>query len=119
MKSRGRVMVPVPANADSGIQGPANPTPCTFPIVLLFGLFLTLLHPLIIAILPCDNPIQLSTLLSKRVSIATPELRSFRASEVSCVNGRGFNFDVAPSLVGIWCPLIYKVGDVGDVGGSE
>ena len=41
------------------------------------------------------------------------------ASEVSCVNGRGFNFDVAPSLVGIWCLLIYKVGDVGDVGGSE
>ena len=38
------------------------------------------------------------------------------ASEVSYVNGRGFNFDVAPSLVGIWCPLIYKVGDVG---GSE
>ena len=32
MESRGRVMVPVPANADSGIQGPANPTPCTFPI---------------------------------------------------------------------------------------
>ena len=42
-----------------------------------------------------------------------------RASEMSCVNGRGFNFDVAPSLVGIWCPLIYRVGDVGDVGGSE
>ena len=57
--------------------------------------------------------------VSKRVSIATPELRSFGASEVSYVNGRGFNFDVAPSLVGIWCPLIYKVGDVGDVGGSE
>ena len=38
------------------------------------------------------------------------------ASEMSCVNGHGFNFDVAPSLVGIWCPLIYKVGDVGDVG---
>ena len=57
--------------------------------------------------------------LSKRVSIATPELRSFGASEVSYVNGRGFNFDVAPSLVGIWCPLIYEVGDVGDVGGSE
>ena len=38
------------------------------------------------------------------------------ASELSCVNGRGFNFDVAPSLVGIWCPLIYRVGDVGDVG---
>ena len=41
------------------------------------------------------------------------------ASEMSCVNGRGFNFDVAPSLVGIWCPLISRVGDVGDVGGSE
>ena len=54
--------------------------------------------------------------LSKRVSIATPELQSFGASEMSCVNGRGFNFDVAPSLVGIWCPLIYRVGDVGDVG---
>ena len=57
--------------------------------------------------------------VSKRVSIATPELRSFGVSEVSYVNGRGFNFDVAPSLVGIWCPLIYEVGDVGDVGGSE
>ena len=57
--------------------------------------------------------------LSKRVSIATPELWSFGASEVSYVNGRGFNFDVVPSLVGIWCPLIYEVGDVGDVGGSE
>ena len=57
--------------------------------------------------------------LSKRVLIATPELRSFGASEVSYVNGLGFNFDVAPSLVGIWCPLIYEVGDVGDVGGSE
>ena len=51
MKSRGRVMVPVPANTDSGIQGPANPTPCTFPIVLLLGLFLTLLHPLRMAII--------------------------------------------------------------------
>ena len=30
------------------------------------------------------------------------------ASEVSCINGRGFNFDVVPSLVGIWCPLIFK-----------
>ena len=59
------------------------------------------------------------TKLSKRVSIATPELRSFGASEMSYVNGLGFNFDVAPSLVGIWCPLIYEVGDVGDVGGSE
>ena len=61
--------------------------------------------------------------MSKRVSIATPELRSLGASEMSYVNGRGFNFDVAPSLVGIWCPLIYEVGDVGDVGvmvrGSE
>ena len=38
------------------------------------------------------------------------------ASEMSCVNGRGFNFDVAPSLVGICCPLISMVGDVGDVG---
>ena len=35
---------------------------------------------------------------------------------MSCVNGRGFNFDVAPSLVGICCPLISRVGDVGDVG---
>ena len=35
---------------------------------------------------------------------------------MSYVNGRGFNFDVVPSLVGIWCPLIYEVGDVG---GSE
>ena len=47
------------------------------------------------------------------------EIRSFGDSEMSCVNGRGFNFDVAPSLVGIWCPLISRVGDVGDVGGSE
>ena len=31
---------------------------------------------------------------------------------------RGFNFDVAPLLVGIWCPLIYRVGDVGDIGGT-
>ena len=54
-----------------------------------------------------------SITLSKRVSIATPELRSYGASEVSYVNGLGFNFDVAPSLVGIWCPLIYNVGDVG------
>ena len=54
--------------------------------------------------------------MSKRVSIATPEPRSLGVLEVSYVNGRGFNFDVAPSLVGIWCPLIYKVGDVG---GSE
>ena len=30
---------------------------------------------------------------------------------MGCVNGRGFNFDVAPSLVGIWCPLISRVGD--------
>ena len=37
---------------------------------------------------------------------------------MSCVNGRGFNFDVAPSLVGIWCPLISGVRDVGDVGGA-
>ena len=35
---------------------------------------------------------------------------------MSCINGRGFNFDVVPSLVGIWCPLISRVGDVGDVG---
>ena len=39
------------------------------------------------------------------------------ASEISCINGRGFNFDVVPSLIGIWCPLISRVGDVGDVGG--
>ena len=56
--------------------------------------------------------------MSKRVSIATPELRSFGDSEMSCINGCGFNFDVAPLLVGIWCPLISKVGDVGDVGGA-
>ena len=54
--------------------------------------------------------------MSKCVSIATPELQSFGDSEMSCVNGRGFNFDVAPSLVGIWGPLISRVGDVG---GSE
>ena len=30
------------------------------------------------------------------------------ASEVSRINRRGFNFDVAPSLVGIQCPLIFK-----------
>ena len=35
---------------------------------------------------------------------------------MGCANGRGFNFDVAPSLVGICCPLISRVGDVGDVG---
>ena len=63
--------------------------------------------------------IVVNVILSKRVLIATPELQSFGALEMSCVNGRGFNFDVAPSLVGIWCPLIYRVGDVGDVGGSE
>ena len=57
-------------------------------------------------------------MVSKRVSIATPELRSFRALEMRCVNGRGFNFDVAPLLIGIWCPLIYRVGDVGDIGGT-
>ena len=56
--------------------------------------------------------IVVNVILSKRVSIATPELQSFGALEMSCVNGRGFNFDVAPSLVGIWCPLIYRVGDV-------
>ena len=56
--------------------------------------------------------------LSERVSIATPELWRFRDSEMSCINGRGFNFDVAPSLVGIWCQLISRVGDVGDVGGA-
>ena len=32
---------------------------------------------------------------------------------MSCINGRGFNFDVVPSLIGIWCPLISRVGDVG------
>ena len=42
-------MVPVPANAETGIQGPANPTPCTFPIVLLFGLFLTLFFWLLLS----------------------------------------------------------------------
>ena len=50
--------------------------------------------------------------MSKRVWIGTPELWSFGDSEMSCVNGRGFNFDVAPSLVGIWCLLISRVGDV-------
>ena len=57
--------------------------------------------------------------LSKRVSIATPELRSFGDSEMSYTNGRGFNFDVAPSLVGIWCPLISDVGDVGVAWGKS
>ena len=38
---------------------------------------------------------------------------------MSCINGRGFNFDVAPSLVGIWCPLISRVGDVGGVWGKS
>ena len=37
---------------------------------------------------------------------------------MSCINGCGFNFDVAPSLVGIWCPLISRVRDVRDVGGA-
>ena len=41
------------------------------------------------------------------------------ASEMSCINGRGFNFDVAPSLVGIWCPLISRVGDVGGAWGKS
>ena len=50
--------------------------------------------------------------MSKHVSIARPELQSFGDSEMSCINGRGFNFDVAPSLVGIWCPSISRVGDV-------
>ena len=39
--------------------------------------------------------------------------------EISCINGRGFNFDVAPSLVGIWCPLISRVGDVGGAWGKS
>ena len=39
--------------------------------------------------------------------------------ELSCINGRGFNFDVAPSLVGIWCPLISRVGDVGGAWGKS
>ena len=38
---------------------------------------------------------------------------------MSCINGRGFNFDVAPSLVGIWCPLISRVGDVGGAWGKS
>ena len=32
--------------------------------------------------------------------------------EVGRINRRGFNFNVAPSLVGIQCPLISRVGDV-------
>ena len=40
------------------------------------------------------------------------------ASEVSRINGRGFNFDVAPSLVGIRCPLISRVG-VSEVHGER
>ena len=51
MESRGRVMVPVLADADYGIQGPANPMPCTFSIVLLFGLFLTLFFLLFMHVL--------------------------------------------------------------------
>ena len=42
-----------------------------------------------------------------------------RASEISCINRRGFNFDVAPSLVGIWCLLISRVGDVGGAWGKS
>ena len=38
---------------------------------------------------------------------------------MSCINGRGFNFDVAPSLVGIWCPLISRVGVVGGAWGKS
>ena len=38
---------------------------------------------------------------------------------MSCINRRGFNFDVAPSLVGIWCPLISRVGDVGGAWGKS
>ena len=45
------------------------------------------------------------------VSVKTRIDSNSGASEVSCVNGRGFNFDVAPSLVGIGCPLISRVGD--------
>ena len=40
-------------------------------------------------------------------------VQSFRASEVSRINGHGFNFDVVPSLVGIWCLLILRFGVVG------
>ena len=40
------------------------------------------------------------------------------ASEISRINRCGFNFDVAPLFVGIWCLLIFRVGDVGDVGGA-
>ena len=38
---------------------------------------------------------------------------------MSCINGHGFNFDVVPSLVGIWCPLISRVGDVGGACGKS
>ena len=38
---------------------------------------------------------------------------------MSCINGRGFNFDVAPLLVGIWCLLISRVGDVGGAWGKS
>ena len=34
------------------------------------------------------------------------------ASKVGRINGRVFNFNVAPLLIGIWCPLISRVGDV-------
>ena len=43
------------------------------------------------------------------VSVKTRIDSNSGASEVSYVNGRGFNFDVAPLLVGIWCPLISRV----------
>ena len=47
--------------------------------------------------------------MSKRVSKV---IQSFGASEVSHINRRGFNFNVVPSLIGIWCPLISRFGDV-------
>ena len=46
------------------------------------------------------------------VSVKTRIESNSGASEISCINRCGFNFDVVPSLVGIWCPLISRVGDV-------
>ena len=54
-----------------------------------------------------------------RMSVKTRIDSNSGASEMSCINGRGFNFDVAPSLVEIWCPLISRVGDVGGAWGKS
>ena len=55
---------------------------------------------------------RLNLLLSSLSKYVSKVIRNFRASEVSRINRRGFNFDVAPSLVRIWCPLISMFRDI-------